>query len=679
MINELYDLSGALKNARIQTLNWHRKYRPIPNIRNNSPCVRITVSDGRVVCISEIDKAYSQILRKYGTNQGSYPCMNLAPLYRITDESAKKELIDIRDHPERIDEIYISRMKKWCSENNWGRKFRGKYKISMESIPEDLLPASGYKPLQILLDETKPFINPSHLHAELERTAWEMLERHEHTSLALTILFYQGKMDSSADDDYGSLSVAFDSTKLVIEGVPAVSEKFVLEFNQHLLDIESAQRTKGKGNSIDAFGIPFQVIEEPMPNVKLAGGFDVTLRTMFKEQHCQTRYGKIENAGYPISPQMRRELQAALEWVGSSDRKNTTWINTDKNEILFVYPSFLPDIPISYTAMFRRSENKETAFSVQAKQFIQELQRTKEVGTDTHAKRISLFVLRKIDKARTKIVYTKQTNPDELEKYSEEWTLGCANLPTFPFGIPNAIYPLDVADALNRFWKQNGEIATDKFKAFSKYHGIEILMDPNLSVHSDLHRLSENAMTIGAFCGMLCANHDYRAPIWKNVKAMLALIGLFLYREHIRKDDYMENLPYIYGQLLKAADELHALYCNVVRNGDIPPQLVGSSLFQNAAEAPIRTMNLLSQRLMPYYSWAKSYRLKGVMEGGKESWRAGWLYSICEKTVDKLQSTWTPQTRFSDEEKAQLFIGYLAAFPKKEQNEDKFEEESKNE
>ena len=67
------------------------------------------------------------------------------------------------------------------------------------------------------------------------------------------------------------------------------------------------------------------------------------------------------------------------------------------------------------------------------------------------------------------------------------------------------------------------------------------------------------------------------------------------------------------------------------------------------------------------------------MEGGKESWRAGWLYNICEKTMDKLQSTWTPQTRFSDEEKAQLFIGYLAAFPKKEQNEDKFEEESKNE
>lgn len=669
MINELYDLSEALKTAQIQTQNWHRKYRPIPNIRGNAPCVRIVISDGRVVRISDVDASLGQILRKYGSNQGSYPCMNLAPLYRITDGTAKKELADIRDHPERIDNICISRMRAWCTENNWGKKFQGKYKISMQNTPDELLPAAGYQPLQILLEETKPFVDAPHLHAELERIAWEMLERREHTSLALTVLFYQGKSDKRADDDYGSLSVAFDSTKLIDSGIPAVSEKFVLGLNQHLMDIESNICAADEDGLVDAFGIPFQVIEEPMPNVKLAGGFDVTLRTMFKEQHCQTRYGKIENAGYPISPGIRRQLQAALEWIGSSEQRNITWINTDKNEILFAYPLFLQDVPISYTAMFKRSGSKETTFSTQAKQFIQELRQTKEVGTDTRAKRIRIFVLRKIDKARTKIVYTKQTNADELEKCSEEWTRGCANLPAFSFGIPDVIFPVDAADVLNQFWKQDGEITTDKFKPFSKYHGIEILMDTDLPVHSDLHRLTESTITIGAFCGMLCANNDLRAAIWKNVKDMLAMLGLFLYREHIRKDEYMENLPYIYGQLLKAADELHALYCNVVRNGDVPPQLAGSGLFQNAAEAPLRTMNLLSQRIMPYYSWAKSYRLKGIVEVGKESWRAGWLYRVCEETMDKLQSCWTAQTRFSDEEKAQLFIGYLAAFPKKEQNE----------
>ena len=37
----------------------------------------------------------------------------------------------------------------------------------------------------------------------------------------------------------------------------------------------------------------------------------------------------------------------------------------------------------------------------------------------------------------------------------------------------------------------------------------------------------------------------------------------------------MENLPYPYGQLLKAADELHELYCDVVRDGQKPQELVG--------------------------------------------------------------------------------------------------------
>ncbi len=680
MINELYDLSKALDSAKVPTQSWHRKYKLIPNIRDNAPCVRITVSDGKVVGISKLDAKFDRILRKYGSNQGSYPCMNLAPLYRITDEAHIKELTDIICHPEHIDNDCICKIKSWCIENNWNQKFQGKYKISMVNTPADLKSAAEqYKPLRILLDETQYFTSISALHEELARMAWEMLERGKETLLALTILFYQGKNNKAASDDYGSLSVAFDSAKLIDGGIPAVSERFVHELNQCLLKHDADQAAECDTDTVDAFGIPFQAIEEPMPNVKLAGGFDVTIRTMFKEQRCQTRYGKIENAGYPISPQMRMNLQAALEWAGSSEQENKTWITTDKNEILFVYPSSQPSLPISYTAIFKRSSNNEVAFTDQARKFIQELQQAKEVGTDTHAKRIRIFVLRKIDKARTKVVYTRQTDPYELEKCSEEWTRGCANLPLFPFGSPKSLYPLDVADILNSFWKQSGEIATDKFKPFSKYHGIEILLDPVMSVTADFHRLSESAVNIGAFLGALCAKRDFNLPIWEKSQDMLALMGLFLCREHIGKDCYMDNLPYLYGQLLKASDELHALYCRVVRGGDVPPQFVGSSLFLNAVEMPVRTMNVLSQRIMPYYSWAKSYRLKNIQEPGKESWRAGWLYRIFEKTTVKLQESWTAQTRFNDEEKAQLFIGYLATFPKKEQNEMNFEEEATHE
>lgn len=144
----------------------------------------------------------------------------------------------------------------------------------------------------------------------------------------------------------------------------------------------------------------------------------------------------------------------------------------------------------------------------------------------------------------------------------------------------------------------------------------------------------------------------------------------------------MDNLPYLYGQLLKAADELHALYCKIVRNNDYPKQFAGGSLFLSAVEAPLRTLNVLSRRIAPYYQWAKSYRLQGIQIEGQESWRAGWLYRMYEDIMKKIGPNWTMQTRFNEEEKAQMFIGYLAAFPKSEKNETnetKTEEDTVNE
>ncbi len=99
MINELFNLLTALDGVQMQS--WHRKYKPIPNIRKDAPCVRIIVSAGKVIRLSMIDTNLGRNLRKYGSNQGSYPCMNLAPLYRITDESIRKELTDIDSHPEK--------------------------------------------------------------------------------------------------------------------------------------------------------------------------------------------------------------------------------------------------------------------------------------------------------------------------------------------------------------------------------------------------------------------------------------------------------------------------------------------------------------------------------------------------------------------------------------------------
>ena len=130
----------------------------------------------------------------------------------------------------------------------------------------------------------------------------------------------------------------------------------------------------------------------------------------------------------------------------------------------------------------------------------------------------------------------------------------------------------------------------------------------------------------------------------------------------------MEEFPYQYGQLLKVSDELHAMYCRTMRDGNLPPQLAGSSVYQAAAEAPLRTLGLLGQRMSPYIAWAKTYRTNTDSEDGTGAGLAKWLLRMYEEIAGKLNAVWTADMRFSDEERAQLFIGYLASFPKREQN-----------
>lgn len=669
MINELYDLSSALDRAGIKPPSWHREYLPIPNIRKEAPCVEISIRDGKVEEISSVNRELGKCLRKYGSKQGSFPCMNLAPLYFVSDEDIKKEISSIV--PDMIDPEYIERIQSWCTVSNWNKKFCKRYKVSMTNLPARLtavVEKTGYRPLKMLIKEAGYFQDPEVLHSELKRIIFEMLHQKNNIQLALAVLFYQGKRADQEKGAYGNLSVALNTSRLQEIGLSAVSERFVREVNDTLLRYDELDPDRKDDEQIDAFGMRFTPVEEPMPEVKLAGGFDVKLRTMFRGQNSQFRYGKIENASYPIAPSIRKDLHAALGWLSDDAHKGITWINTDKGEVLFAYPSQIPQSEISFIRIFANIGDSEDTFEEQAKAFLEGFSKGRDPNTDAYADRITVFVLRKIGKGRSKIVYTRQTDSHEMESASERWTRGYKeNLPALSCGKISVPFPLETADILNRVWRQDGGSASDKYKPTPRYHGIDLLLDAALPVDRELHSLVQGAVTVSP-----CLNKykvdGYKHPIWKKIKEMTGLLGFLLYRKNMVKEKYMEDFPYLYGQLLKISDALHELYCKVVRKGDVPPQLAGSSLFQSAAEAPVRTLNMLGYRMNPYITWAKSYRYQKVSTKGIESWRAGWLLSLYEAIATRLYQVWSSDIRFNDADKAELFIGYLAAFPKNEKD-----------
>ena len=62
MINELYELARVLDDAQVKRQSWHPKYKPIPNIRQNAPCVRIMVSGSELQNLGGVVPSIKELL-----------------------------------------------------------------------------------------------------------------------------------------------------------------------------------------------------------------------------------------------------------------------------------------------------------------------------------------------------------------------------------------------------------------------------------------------------------------------------------------------------------------------------------------------------------------------------------------------------------------------------------------
>ena len=698
MINELHQLSVAMQEANIDTDTWHREYKPIPKISSKVPCVRIVLSGGKVDRLESILPQVGNQIRKYGNNQGTFPAMNLAPLYRIQDEGTIKKLESLMDSNGQVMED-LSVIQSWCLQNNWCKKFSRKYHISMENIPKQLAKIlkdeAVFEPAERLIQAVESFSNMEVLHRALEEKAFEMLEKKTDVILALQILFYKGKPDKTSEEDFGSLSVIFDEDSLEDEGIPSIGLCFTKGLNNALLQAEKKQdeaKEQGEENhGQDAFGMPYTPLDDPMPEVQLDGGVSVKLRTMFRESRCQFRYGRSGNDTYPLGAEKRQQLKKALEWLGDRERKDKTWVKTGRKEFFFVYPSKLPKVHMDFVRQFRRSEDsdhKKARFEAEAKSFREYLTKTKETDAEHYPSNIQFFVIRQIDKARSKVMYKRCSTPDEIVRCSDRWQKAAQNLPLLPYPISRqwTPFPFEVADIMNAIWRRDGVLASTKYKPIVSYHGIELMFNESAMMwEADLHRMVENSVNMAVFAGpwlnsVKGQNDRDRKDnvIWK-VRDTLVLIGMLLYWLGVRRGDYMNEYPYLLGQMLKVSDSLHELYCHEVRKGEMPSQLVGNSLYVSAAETPLQALNMLARRMTPYLSWAKMNRDKRITtsrkdkDGNQMEYQgptAGYYLAVYNRLANQLKEVLTEQNRFNDHEKALLFIGYLASYPKTERKDD---------
>jgi hypothetical protein len=517
---------------------------------------------------------------------------------------------------------------------------------------------------------------------KLQEFIFQALEAGEPRNLLLEILFHEGNPTKAHEKDMGKgLPIIIDVENWRDYLYPVASEKMTEWVNQKLLDNlrKNETLTEQKGY-LDAFGMEMGNTKGPMPQV-LINNKQISLRTMFDDHSCQYRYQKIKDSSFPVSAKNRRRLAGATNYIASPEQRGVTWDTLTKNEILFSFPNKLPEKPISWTNVFVSTDN-HSRFKDMAKKFTSSL---RGIPLESKPEFISIFILKKTDdnaaSKRGRIIFTHNTTPEKISQAAGDWSNGCNNFPMLDFSTQFTPFPLRTADVINAVWKQDGSRADGNkpVERMKYYQGMELFLDilSQSAIDNFLHILLQNSSGLiyhlgnqmhrgkekNKNTGEIIENKKLKV-LKKSGAPVFSMLGLLLHKSQKRKESYMEEFAFLFGQLLHISDDLHTLYCKVKRNGDIPPQLVGSALFITAGEMPYRAIAQLSVRMNPYISWAKQYQYQDRNEEYKESWRAKWLLGLYEKLMDKIKPAMDQEVRLNDYEKAQLFIGFMASLPK---------------
>ena len=681
MLNELYHLSVALEKAGITPRDWHKEFKPLPKATLKKPCYKILLgSDGSISGIEPMKAELAVRLRKWEPSNGnSFPGFNIQPLYRITDEEQKKRLKKWRDGKESVDFVEL---RNWCAETrarNWDARISKKLAKCLGEIPTELQKRCGdipedFAPVRRLFERASSWGNDwaGRLYQELESYLWTAIEKSESAASLIPVLVHEGSARNNLENDTGTVSVFLDVPDW--DDYPVAHKKTIEWLNERLLRSAGPSTDQTGSQANDAFGLLSDGHEDRLPEVKLPVIGGVKLRAMSSESPCQYRYGTVDAASFRIGAESRKRAKGALEWLEADEREGETWGRADGKELLFAYPSILPKVPLKLAACLgaRKTDDAEARFENCAKDVVDCL---KGLAPSLKEVELRVFSLRKMDKARTKVVFHRNYSAQRLADAAKEWEQGCENVPDVRMKAwgrekgeiirveSETPFPLQIAECLNRVWKLDGTTKTE-IKAIPKSTGIELLLD-EAAIQRQVPHLLAVTLQNGKGLYLSLGNNLHRNEVFKldgfnkHKQLMPAILGLLLWKLGIGKESYMNNPPYLVGRMLKLADDLHALYCKEVRKNSLPSQLLGNALMAAALDSPTQALAQLALRIAPYLGWART-------NSTESAGLSRYFLKEFGLIETELRDVALP-TRLDDAARAQLLLGYISSNAQKEE------------
>lgn len=683
MLNELFELNSSMETAGISRAGWHKDYKQCP--KGNSFFL-LVAADGTVCNLEPIkDLQTIQSIRKYEVSNGfSFPAFNIPPLLFAKSNEAKQALKKLKESLQprnqnaldrdgllsNVQQLYDVCEPLWtqtvknrlceCMKSPGLRQKLGNF---LEEIPDE------YSAISELIKRSAK-VNVDELQSRFHSLILSKLEGFpEHPNDWIETLLV------SSSKNVKKVSIVLELADRSSFAYPANHTK-VVEFLNGLLMRSSHAAEVGNASS-DAFGwlITDDDLNTTFPSVRLPRLGDTKLRAMNKESPCQKRYDGIGSNSFPAGEKVRQAMKDSLEWLGDDNRRGKTWEDISntcgyEKALLFVYPSTLHGDPPELAGLFAPSQSGDQKFEAAAARVLPAL---KGVYRGTPNAQVKIFALAKVDRARTKILISKNYRVDTLLSSAQTWSNACKNIPTItlnigskvaPFWIePIAPFPAQVLKCLNVAWLQGGT-RSGEVHGLSIGEGVELLLATGHSLRKIVNR-SLSLVVVNAKALLIAVGHaDHRADgVLKldsgiHTNLLPCLLGLLLYKQNIMKGAYMHAAPFLVGRLLALTDVLHKEYCSHVRNGLLPSQLIGNALMSSVIENPVKGLARLRERLMIYQSWANTAQ-------GPDFRLAKWVLSQMSKVSSELAGIDLPD-RTNDADKAQILLGYLARSEAKE-------------
>ena len=544
-------------------------------------------------------------------------------------------------------------------------------------------------------------------------------------SLLDKVLF--GTLDDSGETKQWQLLVYLDVAHPEAYSHRVADPAVAAAWSEALLSV-SPQKTAVSTLRCAITGAQGEPVGQKMPSQKLPEVGPTILMSMNKDVPAQKRYGQTSTGIYPLAKQTALDLNNALRYITAPEREGKTWARvasgTQKTrDLLIVYLEM--DIKGELELARQLGDDEEweeqtdaseepeqqssearfvsgpSSFESRTKRLIEAVQlKPALIATDAF---LRVFVISAIDKGRKQVLFDQRYRVSALFRAQERWIAGSRNVPPITISVPHGKVkkarhysehvptPVAVLKTLRQQWIREGTM-NQTVPGVDLRHVYSLLLEESAGREAMwmLERLLPLSQVLLIGAGRPYTDqkkigevHTLQAGAGLPVEArrplltVIALYGILLHRLGRYKENYMEGRDYLLGQFLQCADELHLLYCEHVRGGNVPPQLIGNAAMPMALENPAKAVEVLGARVPVYFAWLTqkaNTKIRPADDGVTQ--RRFFEMNDAEKSTLRAKSISRRLGELSAELKgkldtpvsltgrAELLLGYLARKPK---------------